>query len=395
MKNSKNFTLLFTIKSFEKSYLYKDVGLIMNYLCKEYNLKGRIIFSNEIKKEIPTKFRNIDLEEIEYIKIPKIIKKIDKFKILENINFYKYLYKNSKKIDYLMFFHYGVDKIFLIWLYKLLNSRGKVYIKMDSDGSFKSKAYKVYVIKYLLKIFEDKVDLISIETLDALEKIKRLNLFKMNKFNKLIYIPNGFDDEYLIKNNIKIKKFNEKENIMITVGRLGTIQKNNELLLRAIKNIDLRNWKILFIGPYTEEFKKEYNNFIKENQNKKDKVLLIGNITERKELYNYYNNAKVFILTSRWEGSAIVYPEALKFGDYIITTDVGGARDITNNGSIGTVINVENENQLQNEIKKVIENKIKLEKKYKDSLELSNKKFLWSNIVKNKKLEKFFRSNHK
>ena len=177
---------------------------------------------------------------------------------------------------------------------------------------------------------------------------------------------------------------------MITVGRLGTIEKNNELLLNAIKDIDLENWKILLIGPYTEEFKKIYDKFIEQNQDKKDKVILLGSIKDRNLLYNYYNESKVFILTSRWEGFAIVYPEALRFGDYIITTNVGGARDITSNGSIGVVIDIENEKQLQNEIIKVIENKVDIGKKYNESLKLSNEKFLWSSIVKNKKLIDFF-----
>lgn len=69
-------------------------------------------------------------------------------------------------------------------------------------------------------------------------------------------------------------------------------------------------------------------------------VILVGNIENKNLLYDYYNRAKVFLLTSRLEGFAIVYPEALKFGNYIITTDVGGAKDITNNGQIGIVTEI-------------------------------------------------------
>lgn len=71
-------------------------------------------------------------------------------------------------------------------------------------------------------------------------------------------------------------------------------------------------------------------------------MILVGNISNRELLYDYYNRAKVFILTSRWEGFAIVYPEALRFGNYIITTDVGGARDIAENTKLGSIIEVGN-----------------------------------------------------
>ena len=244
--------------------------------------------------------------------------------------------------------------------------------------------------KILLKKLIKKIDLISIETKEAYEEILKNGLYNENISNKIIYIPNGFDEEYLVENNIKIKSFEEKENLMITVGRIGTEQKNNEMLLNSLNNIDLRNWKIYIIGPYTEKFKIKYDEFIKNNQDKKERVILIGNIKDKNLLYDYYNRAKIFLLTSRWEGFAIVYPEALRFGNYIITTDVGGAKDITDNGNIGAITEIENIIQFRNEILKVVNNEINLEEKYDKSLELSKKQFLWNEIVKDKKFKEFF-----
>ena len=383
----KRITLFFPTADFKEILLYKDVGLLLSYLGKEYNLSSEIVYSKLKKDKIPKEFRGTKLIEVKY-EFPNL--SLDKFKIIKGIHYYKYLLKNAKNIDYLMFFHYNITRIFLIELYKFLNPKGKVYIKLDSDGNYREKGMKALISKYILKKCEKKVDLFSIETTDALKKIRNKNPFGIKAFEKLIYIPNGFDEEYLIKNKIKIKAFEEKENVMITVGRLGTEQKNNELLLEALEKIDLKKWKILLIGPYTEEFKKVYNNFIEKNQDKKDKVVLMENISDRNLLYDYYNRAKVFILTSRWEGAAIVYPEALRFGNYIITTDVGGARDITNNGKVGSIVEIENIEQLQNEIEKVINNEINLKEKYEVSLNLASEKFLWNDIVKNRSLKKIF-----
>ena len=177
---------------------------------------------------------------------------------------------------------------------------------------------------------------------------------------------------------------------MITVGRIGTEQKNNEMLLNVISKIDLKDWKICIIGPYTQKFKEYYDSFIKNNLDKKDKVILVGNIEEKNLLYDYYNRAKVFLLTSRWEGFALVYPEALKFGNYIITTDVGGAKDITDNGQIGVIVKIEDERQYKKEILKVINGEINFKEKYLKSLEWSNRNFLWSNIVRHEKFKEFF-----
>ncbi|WP_204716879.1 glycosyltransferase family 4 protein, partial [Fusobacterium mortiferum] len=293
--------------------------------------------------------------------------------------------------DYLMLFHLSVANSFLIRIYKFFNKEGKVYIKLDINKRTTIKNIKNNFIKR--KLFYDfkYIDLISCETEENFRLFEKNGYYGKGIREKVAYIPNGFDEEYLQKNNIQINSFDEKENIIITVGRIGTLEKNNELLLKAIKNIDLKNWKILLIGPYTEKFKKEYDKFIKENQEKKDKVLLIGNVTNRKELYNYYNKAKVFILTSRWESFGIVLVEALRFGDYIITTDVGAAQDVTFNKKIGSVIYTDDYQKLKSEVLKVINNKIDLKKKYTDSLNLAKNKFLWENIVKNSKLKEILR----
>lgn len=391
----KRLDLLFTGNGFENFLLYKDVGLLPYYLKKEYSLDINIVCSNK-KKKVQENFREIKIIELKYYYFGEFFEKILKFKVIKFFNYYKYLIKNAKKIDYLMFFHIGLDKFFLVLLYKFLNKNGKTYFKMDSNisGVLKSNTKNLTFIrkvqKFLLRILLKKIDLISIETEETYNEILKNGLYNRNISNKVAYIPNGFDEEYLIENKIKIKSFEEKENIMITVGRIGTEPKNNEMLLEALNNIDLKEWKIYIIGPYTEEFKEKYDEFIKNNQDKKESVILIGNIENKNLLYSYYNRAKVFLLTSKWEGFAIVYPEALRFGNYIITTDVGGARDITNNGKIGVVTEIENILQFKNEILKVINNKINLEEKFNQSLELSKKKFLWSEIVKDKKIKEFF-----
>lgn len=394
--NKKKLVLLFTIKEFYNIHLYKDVGLVPYYLSKGYELETDIIYSNEKKVKVMEKFRNIKLKELKYYNLEKIIKKIDKFKIFENISFYRYLLKEAKKIDYLMLFHLGTDKFFLIILYKFFNRKGRVYLKLDIElkyikhynQNFKNIFRKIQ--KNILKNILKKVDLISCETKECFDEIRESGLCNLDISNKLAYIPNGFDEDYLIENNIKVKKFEEKENIMITVGRIGTEQKNNEMLLNVINKIDLKDWKIYIIGPYTEEFKKYYDGFIKSNPDKKDKVILIGNIEDKNLLFDYYNRAKIFLLTSKWESFGIVLVEALRFGDYIITTDVGGAKDITNNGKIGIVTEIENEEQYKNEILKVINKEINLEEKYSQSLGWSNKNFLWDSIVKNEKFKKNF-----
>ena len=387
-KTKKKLVLLYEPFELQKEFLYKDVILMPYYLGKEYNLNVDIVyFNNQYSID---NFRNLNFKKLKKSKYYKWIAKFDKLGIINNIYFIKYLIEYAKEIDYLMLFHLSLANSFLIRIYKFFNQKGKVYIKLDVNKKTTLKNIQNNFLKRKLFCEFKYIDLISCETEENFILFKENGYYGKNIKEKITYVSNGFDEDYLIENKIQVKKYKEKENLIITVGRLGTPEKNTELLLNTIKNINLKNWKVLLIGSYTEELKKMYDKFIEQNQDKKDKVVLVGNINNRHLLYEYYNKAKVFILTSRWESFGIVLVEALRFGNYIITSNVGGAKDVTNSGSIGVITDIENERQLQSEIKKVIENKVELEKKYENSIKLSNEKFLWENIVKNKNFINFF-----
>ena len=240
----KKLLFISTRKEFEKVRLYKDEGLLPYYLGKEYDLEVDFLCSNR-NKWMPEKFRTM-----------RIIEKKTYFNVLKENKFFKnlyidyifYLLKNAKKYDYLAFFHLHPVKLPLVMIYKFLNPKGKIYIKLDimlsTIETFNNcNILKRIFFKYLLK----KVDLFSCETEECFEKIKKEGVLGIDLSKKITLLKNGFDEDYLKDNKIKIKSFEEKENIMITVGRIGTEQKNNEMLLKAIENIELKDWKIFII----------------------------------------------------------------------------------------------------------------------------------------------------
>ena len=187
------------------------------------------------------------------------------------------------------------------------------------------------------------------------------------------------------KDKIKVKTLEEKEDIILTVGRLGTKAKNTELLLETLKDTDLKDWKVYLVGSLDKRFEKYKENFFKENPDLINKIIFTGEIKNREELYKYYNRAKVFVLPSKWESFGIVMVEAMAFGNYVITSNTCAANDITNNSEIGKIIETDSKKELEIEIKKAINGEIDLKEKYKETLNyVSN--FKYSNIIK--KLDK-------
>jgi glycosyltransferase involved in cell wall biosynthesis len=67
---------------------------------------------------------------------------------------------------------------------------------------------------------------------------------------------------------------------------------------------------------------------------------------DRSALFELYRRAKVVCLTSRWESFGLVLLEAMYAGCHVVTTNVGAAADITDNGGFGTLVDEPTPEQL-------------------------------------------------
>ena len=376
MKQKPTFVTVFT--ETENFHLVKDVGQLPYFMYKTEGYDATLIsYQNNVE------YPFID-QEVNGLKLNFIPNK-GRFLYFE-LGVLYYLLNHSKSIAVLNLFHFKKDHILYLLIYKLVNPQGKAYIKLDMDILF-FKNYNAFLFSnYRIKNFFLKAlttwifkltDLFSVETDQAKDYL--LNVYP-ELHNKLICIPNGVDNLYLDK-EIPIKAFQEKENIILTVGRIGTEQKNTALLLDALKITDLKDWKVYILGPIEESFKKYIADFYKEYPQLENKVIFTGNITDRKELFDWYNKSKIFCLSSRYEGFPIAFPEALYFGNYLISSPVSSAEHITSNGKYGTVARAD-----AHEFSKAIQNSIEPDflssQRYEEIRRFSKDNFTWPGIVK-------------
>ena len=136
---------------------------------------------------------------------------------------------------------------------------------------------------------------------------------------------------------------------VLNVGRLSE-QKNQQLLIRAFAALHLINANselfILGEGPKRPELEK----MIRE-ENLDDCVHLEGKV-EKPEAY--YTGADVFALSSVYEGLPLVLLEAMAASLPIVSTDVGGVKDIVSTNGILTESG--NENQFKDALIRLMEN---------------------------------------
>lgn len=288
-------------------HLYKDVGGIPYALAKycgwqatfAYNDANGVIHNEDYEKYV----------KLDRIRFPKILEKL-KLRYIKYFQVIKYVYFNAPKYDVINFYHCHKFIKFLCWLAKKRNPNIITYVKLDmSKNGFEKE------LKNNCKRRWDFTDLFTVETNKYVDELNELSKFS----GKVKYLPNGF---FADLEDIDLSKI-KKEKIILTVGRLGTYQKNTELLIESLIEIEdkLNEWIVYLVGPMTEDFKIWLNNRLVDHSKLKNKIVITGNIIDKKELYQIYGKSSIFVLPSRYESWGLVLSEAMYFANYPIVTN--------------------------------------------------------------------------
>lgn len=374
--NLGNLNLTLIIGGIEQVHLGKDVFLFPYYLGKRLGMDVHIAYLRTSDNvNMPTEYRNVKLHPVS-----NALSGSDDYSAFKS-----YLEQHAREIDLLMLFHQESATEKMCILYKTLNKSGRCYVKLDmgAQGVPAKTRLKRNVFKLIRNILQSHkfcklVDYVSVETTDAFEKIQKSKAVHLAFGNKLHFHSNGFDEEMLEEMGLKVNDFFQKENLIITVGSLGTPPKNTSMLLNALKHVELKDWKVVFIGSVTPEFEDEVKSFFREYPDKQNQVSFTGVISDKRVLWDYYNRAKVFCLTSLWESFALVLTEAYRFGDYIVTTPVGAYYDVAIANNVGECVPQKDSQALACSLQNIIDGTTDIDV-YKD--EKMRQKFSMSRIV--------------
>ena len=262
------------------------------------------------------------------------------------VQLHKYSHRNlfikSRKLLHIFKFARHIDVLYLLSItplnllnmimYRLGGGKGKIYLKLDL-GIYEKNGKDLLVwenmspfLKIAHFIFKPLPDLYTVETKQSYARLSK-SYYGDLIGTKLFRLPNGFDPELLEELGITRRHVSEKEKILLTVGRIGTHQKNTELLLDVLADLSLGDWKMYIVGPIEDDFQPKIDAFYQAHPEKRESVVFTGMISQR-EKFLLYDRARVFVLTSRHEGFAFALVEAAYMKNYIVSTDVGGAEDV-------------------------------------------------------------------
>ncbi|MCW6033884.1 glycosyltransferase family 4 protein [Pantoea sp. JK] len=193
------------------------------------------------------------------------------------------------------------------------------------------------ILKVVRKLLYKKISCVISQTEEDKKKYDWLPA------DKHCVIPN------IVEEPNQITCYEKRSKIVLAVGRL-THQKGFDLLLRSWKRINAPDWKLKIVGEGEEFRNLQY--FIKSNKLTNVILCPFSNAIEQ-----HYNDAKIFVLSSRYEGLGMVLVEALSYGLACISFDCpAGPRTILNQDN-GILIEPENVESLTAYLQELIGNR--------------------------------------
>lgn len=235
-----------------------------------------------------------------------------------------------------------------------------VKIIIHFHGPFNKKINKKNILAKKIRelIFINLTDKDIFISHDLFRKYKNYLDFNLNKVN---IITNGSDDISMKKGNLDysnelISSYDINKNTLVitTTGRLSEVKNYKYLILLADKlkqkNLNFR----VFIAGIGEQ-KKKLTSLIKKF-NLENKVILLGNI-KNKDIPSLLSISNLFILTSKYEGISISVLEAMSMSIPCLLSDVGGNKEIIQNGENGYLFPLNNLKYLEDKIIFLYKNK--------------------------------------
>jgi glycosyltransferase involved in cell wall biosynthesis len=221
------------------------------------------------------------------------------------------------------------------------------------DGTLSMSFVKKNIFLNLMRFTYQFADKVIANSPDTKKDLLKYNIVKESKC-KVIPNPVIPDNVNFLMNKKVSHEWFDDPNIktIINVGRLSQ-QKNQKLLINAFeKSLKINNsLRLIIIGVG-----KEYKNLI--NLVKALEIDEYVQILDFKQnIYPYYKNSDLFVLSSLYEGFGNVIVEAMASAIPVICTDCsGGPSFILRNGKFGDLIPLDDPKTLSNLIIKRINN---------------------------------------
>jgi glycosyltransferase involved in cell wall biosynthesis len=308
-----------------------------------------------------------------------------------NLSLLFWLLRNSRRTDILNLFHLTWQSLLAAWLFKIFNRSGFVWVKMDNchaSGRYdweyvlnREKSASTLKERFkeglMRRRFIRSVDLWSVEDEESRDYYESsYPAFR----GKIITLYNGHCADIL--NYTVRREFSDKEKIIVNAGRLGTHQKASDVLLEAFRSVaPFTDYDLHLAGTMEPGFIPWYEAFINANPDLKHRITYHGAL-DTGDLFGLYDRSRILCMPSRYEGLALVFCEAMYFGNAVVTTGAVSVAGIIRNESAGEVAERSDKEAVAESLLVLLRNPSAAESSGNNARRFADKHFSWPVIIR-------------
>lgn len=250
-------------------------------------------------------------------------------------------------------------------------------------------SFKTYLFKLIERRLAAKTN--GIIAISALQKKELCEQYRIAPEHKTSVIPLGFDlQKFQLNQQEKRAKtrqefgIQEDEVAIAIIGRLSPV-KNHSFFLEVIANLHARTTKkikVFVVGDGEERDR---------IQQKKDDLCPTAPILFTswiKDIASFNQGMDIICLTSHNEGTPVSLIEAQACNVAVISTDVGGVRDIVDDGNTGYICPTNDLENYANKLLKLVEEENIRQKMSQNGWSFVEDKFGYQRLIK--ETEKYY-----
>jgi glycosyltransferase involved in cell wall biosynthesis len=375
-------------------FLHKDFGQVATVLGALHGQRVvHLICCNESNKDLSTfSGANVVQATKRFHLLPA------KLDFLKNLAAYQFLLQHRGQFSCLVMFPFCPPSDLLIAkLFLALNPSAKIIVKLDANlayleqlqASYKASPLNCFRQHHYYRGILDIADVVIYETRKAGQLLGTGNFLGMCQPSKFLNIFNGISrDQVAIALDTQSNELaTTRSNIIVFSGRLGSPEKNVELIFKSDPVPE--GWKLKFVGSLDKAFMAVIAHYRACDPKFDTKYEFTGEIRDKNSYFQELSAAKILLLCSNKEGFPMVYAEAHYFGLYIVTTDVSGSEEATDGGRIGTIIPRNDPIALREALHSVCSN-ANLDKLSEAGRAYGSRHFIWEQSLRNPIIDSLF-----
>lgn len=256
------------------------------------------------------------------------------------------IWHHAPQVDVLQLVHFTWRTLARALLYKGRNPRGVSYVKLDlgepAMRELESLAAQP-LWRFLFSVGMHALDIISVESTAMQARFRSFMGHCGHRHRPtVILLPScGFEVDHVLQRHQSATSGTSTSSSadILYVGRVGAWQKGTDVLLDAFRILSDGLGvpaQLHLVGPLDPVFPAMLERWrAHTSEDTQQRLFTPGPVLDRSALMDAYLTAKVFVISSRYEGIPNSLMEAGSCGCVIVSTPVGQAPDVLRSGIEG------------------------------------------------------------